>query len=217
MRKMTTEIPQRFISEIYRVDLRLRAQDLRSSSKFDNFSSQFVVSSSLVPRLLEVIQISAPFVLRFKIGGFLSTQKFRVFARISVYPIYLCTRLCEFPNFADLRKSGGCVEIFNMLFSIISGRSTMQEGKNWIFLPFFTKKLNLTYSENMTFTKKWNFGQKKRKVNIPGVKNEGNLIFLAGNVKTNGPKRLFQAKIGKKLFSQTIMCINYETISNFDK
>ena len=150
MRKITTEIPERFISEIYRVDLRLR---LRILGLLAN-STVFVVSSSLVPRLLEVIQISAPFVLRFKIGGFLSTQKFRVFARISVFPIYLCTPLSEFPNFADFRKTGGCVEISNMLFSVISGRSKIQDGKNWIFPPFFTKKLNLTILRNMTFTKK---------------------------------------------------------------
>ena len=62
MRKMTTEIPQRFISEIYRVDLRLRAQDLRSSSKFDNIccfqqpSTQTLGSNSIFGAVRLAIQ-----------------------------------------------------------------------------------------------------------------------------------------------------------------
>ena len=38
-------------------------------------------------------------------------------------------------------------------------------------------------------------------MNIPGVKNEGKLIFLARNVITNDPKRCFRQKSEKTVFS----------------
>ena len=95
--------PQRFISEIYRVDLRLKLRILGHSALLINLA----FLGSLVPRLLQHFRFFDLSLFSAEISSFCFQSKNRDFTEITGFLKYLCPRLSEFLNFSDFPDSGG--------------------------------------------------------------------------------------------------------------
>ena len=115
---MTRSSPQRFISEIYRVDLRLRMLGFRFTMKLDeSYCSRYArtqaTRANSFPSLLGLLTKNKAL--------YWAKLKSAFFRQNFIIANILCHRLSEFFFFVRLSVSGGYVEFFKLLsFAVVT-------------------------------------------------------------------------------------------------